>query len=446
MLDWEKELSGWLAPFLILFGHKARRRMCPLYVAGLIGPGDRKSIGPMAERVAPGDYDQLHHFVSAGVWDEAPLERELANQADRLVGGADAFLVIDDTTLPKKGTHSVGVAPQYASALGKTANCQTLVSLTLARGEVPVMVGLRLFLPESWTTDQARLERAGVPVEYRSARAKSEIALAELDRLIAAGVRFRAVLSDAGYGMSAEFRQALSARELAWAVGVPRHQKVYQRDVELVFPVAARGRPRKRHAPNVLSVAAEDMLAANAKWRTLTWRKGTKGPLKARFAALRVRVADGPPQRIGDKGMQHMPGEEVWLVGERRASGEQKYYLANLPADAKLRTLAATIKARWVCEQAHQQLKEELGLDHFEGRSWRGLHRHALMTMIAYAFLQHLRLAAANGGKKNLRRPASTDAAGRTKSHRRRPRARAALPMSTLPQTSPQIARMILLK
>jgi SRSO17 transposase len=228
-------------------------------------------------------------------------------------------------------------------------------------------------------------------------------------------------------------------------VGIPRHQKIYPRDVELVFPVAARGRPRKRHVPNVLSVGAEDILA-NAKWRTLTWRKGTKGPLKARFAAVRVRVADGPPQRIGDKGMQHMPGEEVWLVGERRASGEQKYYLANLPADADLRTLAATIKARWVCEQAHQQLKEELGLDHFEGRSWRGLHRHALMTMIAYAFLQHLRLAAASGGKKNLGRPASTDAAGHTKSHRRRPGARAALPMPTLPQTSPQTTRMKLPK
>ena len=143
--------------------------------------------------------------------------------------------------------------------------------------------------------------------------------------------------------------------------------------------------------------------------------------MKARFAAVRVRVADGPPQRIGDKGMQHMPGEEVWLVGGRRASGEQKYYLANLPADADLKTLAATIKARWVCEQAHQQLKEELGLDHFEGRSWRGLHRHALMAMIAYAFLQHLRLAAASGGKKNLRRPASADAPGHPKSRRRRP-------------------------
>ena len=242
---------------------------------------------------------------------------ELALQADRLVGGADAFLVIDDTTLPKKGTHSVGVAPQYASALGKTANCQTLVSLTLAGGEVPVMVGLRLFLPESWTNDAVRLERAGVPLEYQAARAKPEIALAELDRLIGSGVRFGAVLADAGYGMSAPFRQALSARGLAWAVGVPRHQKVYLPGVELVFPVAGRGRPRKRHVPNVLSVAAEEMLA-NEKWRVAAWRKGTKGLLKARFAAVRVRVADGPPQRIGAKGMQHMPGEEVWLVGERR--------------------------------------------------------------------------------------------------------------------------------
>ena len=137
MADWRDELGRWLAPFVELLGHKARRRMCPLYVAGLIGPGDRKSVGPMAERVAPGDYDRLHHFVSGGVWDEAPLERELALQGDKLVGGADAFLVIDDTALPKKGTHSVGVGPQYASALGKTANCQTLVSLTLARGEVP---------------------------------------------------------------------------------------------------------------------------------------------------------------------------------------------------------------------------------------------------------------------------------------------------------------------
>jgi SRSO17 transposase len=140
--------------------------------------------------------------------------------------------------------------------------------------------------------------------------------------------------------------------------------------------------------------------------------------------------------------MQHMPGEEVWLVGERRGSGEQKYYLANLPAEADLKTLAATIKARWICEQAHQQLKEELGLDHFEGRSWRGLHRHALMAMIAYAFLQHLRLAAASGGKKNLGRSAATDAAGDTKSRRPRSRARSALSMPALPPASPQTTHM----
>ena len=269
--------------------------MCPLYVAGLIGPGDRKSVSPMAERVAPGDYDRLHHFVSDGVWDEAPLERELALQADKLVGGAGAFLVIDDTTLPKKGAHSVGVAPQYASALGKTANCQTLVSLTLARVEVPVMVGLRLFLPETWTGDEARLERAGVPAQYRSARAKSEIALAELDRLIAAGVRFGTVLADAGYGMGAEFRQALSARGLAWAVGIPRHQKVYPRDVELVFPVAPRGRPHKRHVPNVLSLSAQDMLT-QAKWRMLAWRKGTKATLRKPASLLSACAShDGQP-------------------------------------------------------------------------------------------------------------------------------------------------------
>src|ERR1700675_313628 len=182
--DWEEELGRWLKPFLERLGHKARQRMCPLYVAGLIGPGDRKSVAPMAERLAAGGYDQLHHFVAAGVWDAAPLEAELLVQADKLVGGSDAVLVIDDTAMPKKGEHSVGVAAQYASALGKTANCQTLVSLTLARGEVPVMLALRLFLPESWTSDRARLQRAGVPAEHRTARPKPEIALAEVDHML----------------------------------------------------------------------------------------------------------------------------------------------------------------------------------------------------------------------------------------------------------------------
>ena len=429
--DWRDELGHWLRPFLDRLGHKARRQMCPLYVAGLIGPGDRKSVQPMAERFAPGDYDQLHHFVSAGVWDAAPLEAELLIQADRVVGGSNAVLVIDDTAVPKKGQHSVGVAPQYASSLGKTANCQTLVSLTLARGEVPVMVALRLFLPENWANDRRRLERAGVPVEYRTARTKPEIALAEIDRIIASGARFGCVLADAGYGLSAPFRKGLTARKLAWAVGIPRHLKVYPVGVQLIWPIATRGRPRKRHIPDILSIAAEDMLA-NAKWQNVSWRTGTKGKLKARFAAVRVRIADGPPQRIRDKGQQHLPGDEAWLIGEHRMSGERKYYLANLPATMDLRTLAATIKARWVCEQAHQQLKEELGLDHFEGRSWPGLHRHALMTMIAYAFLQNRRLAKARRGKKNRRAAASTKSASGTSRHRQSLASTGASAMSAL--------------
>ena len=221
--NWEDELGRWLKPFLDRLDHKARRRMCPLYVTGLIGPGERKSIQPMAERLAPGDYDQLHHFVAAGVWNAAPLETELLIQADQLVGGSDAVLVIDDTAVPKKGKHS-------------TANCQTLVSLTLARGEVPVMLALRLFLPDSWTGDRARLRRAGVPVECRTARTKPDIALAEIDRVMAAGVRFGCVLADAGYGLSAPFRQELTARNLAWAVGIPRHLKVYPVGVQLIWP------------------------------------------------------------------------------------------------------------------------------------------------------------------------------------------------------------------
>jgi len=416
--DWREELRRFLEPFLARLGHKARRRMCPLYVSGLIGPGDRKSVQPMAERLSLGDYDQLHHFIAAGVWDAVSLETELLVQADKLVGGRDAVLVVDDTAMPKKGKHSVGVARQYASALGKTANCQSLVSLTLARGEVPVVLALRLFLPESWTSNRARLERAAVPAEYRTARTKSEIALAEIDRAIAGGVRFGCVVADAGYGSGALFRQGLAARNLAWAVGIPRHLKVYPADVRMIWPVAKRGRPRRRPIPDILSVPAEDMLA-NASWRAISWRTGTKGKLKARFAAVRVRIADGDPQWIGDKSKQHPPGDEAWLVGEHRMSGEKKYYLASLPAKTDLRTLAATIKARWICEQAHQQMKEELGLDHFEGRSRHGLHRHALMTMIAYAFLQHRRLASARRKKKNRRAAPSANLAGRTPSHSR---------------------------
>jgi len=428
---WKSDLEQWLAPFLSAFRHKARARMCPIYVAGLISAGDRKSVQPMAARDGEVGYDQLHHFIASGVRDAAPLEKALLAEADRMVGGADAWLIVDDTALPKKGGHSVGVAPQYASSLGKTANCQSLVSLTLASREVPVMVGLRLFLPESWTDDAERMARARIPEDRRIALTKPEIAIEEIDRVIASGARFGCVLADSGYGSSAFFRQALSERGLLWAVGLSRRQNVYPADVALIFPVAKAGKPRKYHIPDQPPICTEAALA-EAKWQEVSWRRGTKGRLTCLFAARRVRVADGHKHRMLDNRMQCMPGDEVWLVGERRSTGEQKYYVSNLPADASLKKLAATIKARWICEQAHQQLKEELGLDHFEGRSWTGLHRHALMTMIAYAFLQSRRLKAAGRKKKSRRPPATTEHAGHQAGHPRPLRPTSAQAMSSL--------------
>jgi SRSO17 transposase len=408
---WEDELERWLEPFLARLRRQAQRRWAPFYLKGLLLPGERKSVEPMAARVAPGDLQQLHHFVSTSPWATAPLEDELVKAADRLVGGADAVLVVDDTALVKQGRRSVGVKRQYCGQLGKRANCQALVSLTLARSEVPVGVGLRLFLPEDWCADAGRRAAAGVPeaVEHRP---KWRVGLDEIDRVLASGARFGHVLADAEYGRAAEFRAGLGERRLAYAVGIPPVQQVYPADVTLALPERKpTGRPRKHPVPSAASVGAAELIEARPEaFRAISWRTGTKGPLRAEFAASRVRVADGPAVAGG----RHLPGEEAWLVGEHRASGEnasgeKKYYLSNLPADASLEVLAALIKARWVCEQMHQQLKDELGLDHFEGRSWRGLHHHALLCLLAFAFLQHLRL----GGKKR-RRPARARTAAQT--------------------------------
>jgi SRSO17 transposase len=381
--DTAHDLDGWLTPFLEVLGRKTRRTWAPLYVRGLLGPGERKSLQPMATRLGLSGHDQLQHFIASPAWDDTPLWRVLAETADRLVGGPGAVLVIDDTALPKQGALSVGVARQYCGQLGKKANCQALVSLTLARDEVPVPVALRLFLPETWTQDRERCARAGLPEAEVVSRSKGEIALAEIDRVLAAGLRFDIALADAGYGASAEFRHGLEERHLRWAVGIPRNQKVYDPTVRLILPKGRKRRPVPDEEPR----EAEAVLAG-LPWRRISWRHGTRGALAARFAAIRVRVGDGAI--FGNN--RHRPGAEAWLVGEWRAGGERKYYLSNLPAATSLRALAAAIKARWVCEQAHQQLKQELGLGHFEGRSWTGLHRHALMTCIAFAYLQHLRL------------------------------------------------------
>jgi SRSO17 transposase len=358
----------------------------------------------MAREMAPEDEEQLHHFVSTSPWDGAPLQAQLVRAVNALAGGSDSFLIIDDTALVKKGTQSAGVARQYCGELGKKATCQSLVSLTLARAEVPVPVALRLFLPESWDRDKRRREKCGVPKEIRY-RPKWKIALEELDRLVACGAQFGEVLADAAYGSCGEFRQALSERELRWTVGIPPQHQVYPLDVTLGVAVpGARGRPRKHPVPSARSVRASRMIESLGPQalRMIGWRLGTKGPMRARFAMARVRVADGAKTSGGRRN----PGESVWLICEERENGQRKYYLSNHRACASRRRLAASVKSRWSCEQAHQQMKQELGLNHYEGRSWSGLHHHCLLTTISFAFLQHLRLK----GKKNFpvasRRPA----------------------------------------
>src|SRR5580658_2846120 len=385
---WEKRLDKWLVPFLDVLGDKRRRQWAPLYITGLLLPGDRKSMQPISSRVAPGDAEQIHNFVATSCWDPAPVEDVLCRKVDAMLGGDDAFLIVDDTGLPKKGTESVGVAHQYCGALGKQANCQCLVSLTLARDDIPAPVGLRLYLPKSWTDDRTRCGRAKVPASV-GYRPKWRIALDEVDRVRSTGMRFGCVLADAGYGACAEFRQGLSERGYAWAVGILSTQNMYATDVAVWMPPrSATGRPRIHPRVGESPCSAERFIEKHGTFRPISWRMGTKGPLNGDFAIVRVRPADGDEAHNGI----HLPGDPAWLVCERLRNGDQKFYLVNLPASASRKKVVAAIKARWSCEQMHQQAKEELGLDHFEGRSWLGLHHHALLTMIAFVFLLHVRL------------------------------------------------------
>jgi SRSO17 transposase len=401
---WQQQLEHWLQPFLEQFRNKKQALWAPFYLRGLLSDSRRKSVEPLAACVAPGQTQQLHHFISTSRWALQPHERLLVGKANGLVGGEDALLIVDDTALVKRGRHSAGVGHQYCGQLGKKANCQALVSLTLARREVPVPIGLRLFLPEAWNEDAPRRVAAKIPEDLKH-RPKWRIALEEIDRVMVQGARFGAVVADAGYGTCGPFRDGLSARGLSWAVGVLSNLQVYRADVHVrAARDTHRGRPPKHPVATSARMSAQALIAALPKraWRTITWRRGLKGALSARFALARVRLANGPKIAMS----RRLPGrEQMWLVCEKRTGGERRYYLSNLPADVKPLALARMIKGRWACEQAHQQMKQELGLDHFEGRSWLGLHHHALMVMVAYCFLQWLRLKGKKGRQATARHP-----------------------------------------
>jgi SRSO17 transposase len=263
--EWASDLDELLRPFRLRFRHIAQQRWVRPYLIGLLGPGERKSVEPMAERVAPGEKEQLHHFVATSKWETGPIEDELLLHADALLGGEDAYLVIDDTGIPKKGEHSVGVAHQYCGQVGKQANSQCMVSVTLARNEQPLPVALRLYLPKEWTDDRERCRKVGVPDEIEF-RTKWQIALDEIDRILKRKLRFGVVLADAGYGACSEFRKGLSARGLRWAVGISPEMVMYSASVDVLMPPAQpTGRPRKHGVPSERALAARAIIDALPK-------------------------------------------------------------------------------------------------------------------------------------------------------------------------------------
>lgn len=276
----------------------------------------------------------------------------------------------------------MGVAHQYCGALGKLSNCPSLVTRMLADERIFAPLSMWLFLPENWTAALKRCFEAGVPEHLHAYRSKSDLALEELDRVLAQSTTFRVVLSDAGYGVSKTFRQALTARGLTWAVGVVGHQKVFGEQVTVADPIRETrntGRPRKHGVPSESARPIRDVLHAFPphRWHTV------RGGRKARWLVVRARIADG----IEDARGRHFPGELVWVIGEKRRGGEIKDHVTNHAAGTSKAQIVRDI-SRWACETLHAQAKEELGLDHFEGRSWRGLTHHVTLVMLAMLFLQ----------------------------------------------------------
>ena len=378
----------------VALGHADRREPMRAYLTGLCLPGERKSIEPMAARVDPrhvrARHQSMHHFVANAPWDGAALLRVARDWvlAPMARHGPVAAWIVDDTAYPKKGRHSVGVARQYCGPLGKQDNCQVAVSVSLANDAVSLPVAYRLYLPESWAQDRRRRRAAGVPdaVEFQP---KWQLALAQIRTLQAEGVPPAPVVADAGYGDTTEFREALTAAGLAYVVGVKGETTVWRPGQAPLPPKpwrGGRGRPSirvrrtARHQPVSLKRLAAELPAS--AWQTVTWREGTRGAMRSRFARLRVRPAHRDEKRSE-------PRPEEWLLMEwpRGESAPTKYWLSTLPAPIAIAEFVRLAKLRWRIERDYQELKDELGLDHFEGRGWRGFHHHGALCIAAYAFL-----------------------------------------------------------
>jgi SRSO17 transposase len=374
-------------------GHADRRRPLEAYLTGLLLSGERKSVEPMAAKVEPRQvsraHQSMHHFVADAPWDDDAV---LAVARDHALAQLErhapvAAWVIDETSVPKKGKHSVGVAAQYCGALGKTANCQVAVTLSLVNETMSVPAAWRLYLPEAWADDEERRKRAGVPEETRFLR-KWEIALAEIDRLLAEGLSAAPVVADAGYGDTTEFREALTERGFSYVVGIKGETTLWPPGTGPLPPAGytGRGRPPTRvrrsaeHRPLSARQLAEQLPAS--AWREVRWREGTRGAMRSRFAAVRVRPAHRDELRSEARPVE-------WLLVEwPNAEAEPtKYWLSTVPGDVESQELISLAKIRWRIERDYQELKDELGLDHYEGRGWRGFHHHGVLCIAAYAFL-----------------------------------------------------------
>ena len=395
-------LAAFIEPLLPLFRRPSTRESAERYCTGLLTDLSRKTCDGIAAAVAGTTTERLQHLLTDADWDPVALDAErvrLMVQASPTGG----VLALDDTTFPKQGRHSVGVSHQWCGQLGKRANCQSVVTAEYVVGcsrSAPAMhwpVSGRLFLPDAWTTDAERRRRAHVP-EAVEKRSKIRIALDLVDRAVAWGVPFRLVTADAAYGHFRDFFEGLEARGLLYACAVKTTFGVRRPDEvraarEAGLPTAkGPGRKSKRHPAPLYRV--DEVVAAlpPEAWTAVTWRGGTKGPKRKRFAALRMHWGKGRQARSLDD-HRTATSAEGWLVAERPlpredgAEGETKYYFSNLPAETSLVELAAAVRARWPIEQFYEDAKQLCGLGDFQGRRWEGLHRHVALAMLSYSFL-----------------------------------------------------------
>jgi SRSO17 transposase len=383
---WLDRLSTWLAPFEECFGHAAQRGAFRRYLLGLLSDSRRKSMSAMLARVSdPGTYQAFQHFITDAPWTAAPVWRRLRAVLPDRTG----VLILDGTSFPKQGKHSVGVARQYCGALGKIANCQVAVTAALWTGVRAWMVGARLYLPEAWLTPAQR-RRARIPAAVHF-QEKWRLAVTLLREIRASGIVVTAVVADAEFGDNATLRRMLHRAKLPYALGVSSTLKVFPGTPALRGPTpqSATGRPptRPQLAPGTQATEARAWAATQEPrhWRLVSWRNGTNSPWRARFCAIRVTPAhDWRERRLAP---------EVWLLCERELGPEPrtKYYLVNLPPTASLKQLVHLAHQRWAIEQQYQELKDELGLDHFEGRTLPGWEKHVVLTALAYAWLQDAR-------------------------------------------------------